>query len=206
MFLQDQINNAFIKHQQATNIVNINMGVDPSSIIQTDGNTLFVDAPSSSQPNKSNVIQMRSNHRKRKFDSHFNYTCTKDYSALSVPLNQCQSISVESEILNCRIYQGDGSRDSSDDDQIDEDDDDDNDNEDVDEIADEIDDGNQEVVEDEPLNSEDDVSDADGTEESFDTENVIVCQFDKVDIILIKILKIRLIKTCGFQLQILSKF
>ncbi|XP_076262426.1 transcription initiation factor IIA subunit 1-like isoform X1 [Rhynchophorus ferrugineus] len=179
-FLQDQINNTFIKHQQATNIVNINMGVNPSSIIQTDGNASFVDVPSSSQPNNSSVIEMRNKHRKQKSDSHFKNTCTKDYSALSVPLYECQSFSVESEIINCRIYQGDGSHDSSDDEQIDDEDEDDNDNEDADDAADENDDGNQEVIEDEPLNSEDDVSDADGTEESFDTENVIVCQFDKI--------------------------
>ncbi|XP_076262427.1 transcription initiation factor IIA subunit 1-like isoform X2 [Rhynchophorus ferrugineus] len=78
------------------------------------------------------------------------------------------------------FLQGDGSHDSSDDEQIDDEDEDDNDNEDADDAADENDDGNQEVIEDEPLNSEDDVSDADGTEESFDTENVIVCQFDKI--------------------------
>ncbi|KAJ8981484.1 hypothetical protein NQ317_007010 [Molorchus minor] len=35
-------------------------------------------------------------------------------------------------------------------------------------------------AEEEPLNSGDDVSDADGTEESFETENVIVCQYDKI--------------------------
>ena len=36
-------------------------------------------------------------------------------------------------------------------------------------------------VEEEPLNSEDDVSDEEG-QELFDTENVVVCQYDKVRI------------------------
>jgi hypothetical protein len=35
------------------------------------------------------------------------------------------------------------------------------------------------IKEDEPLNSEDDDSD-DGATDLFDTENVVVCQFDKV--------------------------
>nr|XP_023011863.1 transcription initiation factor IIA subunit 1-like [Leptinotarsa decemlineata] len=56
----------------------------------------------------------------------------------------------------------------------------DNDNED-DEEGDEMEEDCASRAEDDPLNSGDDVSDADGTEESFDTENVIVCQFDKVD-------------------------
>jgi transcription initiation factor TFIIA large subunit len=34
-------------------------------------------------------------------------------------------------------------------------------------------------VEEEPLNSEDDVSDEEG-QELFDTENVVVCQYDKI--------------------------
>lgn len=49
-----------------------------------------------------------------------------------------------------------------------------------DKMEEEIEHGSPEGVEDEPLNSEDDVSDADGTEESFETDNVIVCQYDKV--------------------------
>ena len=35
----------------------------------------------------------------------------------------------------------------------------------------------------EPLNSDDDISDEDQTAEIFDTDNVIVCQFEKVSII-----------------------
>ncbi|KAG5899720.1 hypothetical protein JTB14_030108 [Gonioctena quinquepunctata] len=45
---------------------------------------------------------------------------------------------------------------------------------------DEMEEGIDTGTEDEPLNSGDDVSDADGTDESFDTDNVIVCQYDKI--------------------------
>lgn len=42
-----------------------------------------------------------------------------------------------------------------------------------------MDDEIEQTGEEEPLNSEDDVSDEDITE-IFDTENVVVCQYDKV--------------------------
>lgn len=104
------------------------------------------------------------------------------------PQNESQSLVNKKHIIplyeslpDCpRIYQGDGTHSSSDDDDLDDDDDDDNDNEDEDQLNDDIEEETQEAEEDEPLNSEDDVSDADGTEESFETDNVIVCQFDKI--------------------------
>lgn len=55
--------------------------------------------------------------------------------------------------------------DNDDDDDLDKDDDDDAEHEDA--------------AEEEPLNSEDDVTDEDSAE-VFDTDNVIVCQYDKV--------------------------
>lgn len=77
------------------------------------------------------------------------------------------------------IPQRDGSADSSDEDDdksdVSEDGEDEKDNDDIDEDG-------AAGAEEEPLNSGDDVSDADGTEESFETENVIVCQYDKVRI------------------------
>lgn len=36
-------------------------------------------------------------------------------------------------------------------------------------------------AEEEPLNSEDDVTDEDASEQLFETENVVVCQYDKVN-------------------------
>lgn len=83
---------------------------------------------------------------------------------------------------NQNILQADGPADSSEeDDEEGSEEGSDNDMQD-DKEEDELEQGSPEGVEDEPLNSEDDVSDADGTEESFETDNVIVCQYDKVSI------------------------
>ncbi|XP_021058147.1 transcription initiation factor IIA subunit 1-like [Mus pahari] len=68
------------------------------------------------------------------------------------------------------VLQVDGTGDTS----SEEDEDEDCDEEDEEEEAD---DGQ---VEEEPLNSEDDLSDEEGQEELFDTENVVVCQYDKI--------------------------
>ena len=78
------------------------------------------------------------------------------------------------------IPQFDGPADSSDDedgveDDEDGDDDDDDDDDDNDPDGDEEDEG----VEEEPLGSEDDISDEDASD-LFDTENVVVCQYDKI--------------------------
>lgn len=76
--------------------------------------------------------------------------------------------------------QMDGALDSSDedeseesDDNIDNDDDDDLDKDDDEDVE------HEDAAEEEPLNSEDDVTDEDSAE-MFDTENVIVCQYDKI--------------------------
>ncbi|KDR16773.1 transcription initiation factor IIA subunit 1 isoform X2 [Zootermopsis nevadensis] len=80
------------------------------------------------------------------------------------------------------IRQLDGVHDTSDEDEDDDDDDDDDIDED-DENDDKDDDENEEEndggPEEEPLNSEDDVSDEDPTD-LFDTDNVVVCQYDKI--------------------------
>lgn len=75
----------------------------------------------------------------------------------------------------------DGNNDSSDDDDDASEDDDGSDDgdDDKDEDEQEMEDAGPE---EEPLNSEDDVSDEDPTD-LFDTENVVVCQYDKVSII-----------------------
>lgn len=74
-----------------------------------------------------------------------------------------------------RIVQLDGPNSSEEDDE-DEDDFNDEDEDQDDQNDDEIE---QTGEEEEPLNSEDDVSDEDPVE-IFDTENVVVCQYDKV--------------------------
>lgn len=84
-----------------------------------------------------------------------------------------------------KIHQVDGIYDTSDDDDEDDDDDDD----DIDDDDDDDDDDNKEDeeneeaengVEDDPLNSGDDVSEGDNTD-LFDTDNVVVCQYDKIN-------------------------
>jgi len=71
-------------------------------------------------------------------------------------------------------------------DSSDEEDEDDDDDDDLDDDADDRDDEREEEPEEEgqdeePLNSDDDVSDAEGSSEKlYDIENVVVCQFDKI--------------------------
>ncbi|KAL1491846.1 hypothetical protein ABEB36_012381 [Hypothenemus hampei] len=76
------------------------------------------------------------------------------------------------------LKQMDGSMDTSDEgsDGTDDDNDDDDLDDDKDEEDQEIED---EIGEEEPLNSEDDVSDDDPTD-LFDTDNIVVCQYDKI--------------------------
>jgi len=74
------------------------------------------------------------------------------------------------------VFQVDGNNSSSDDD---DDDDDDGDANEDDSSDRDPDDEDIPGVEDEPLNSGDDVSDND-PEELFDTENVVVCQYEKI--------------------------
>ncbi len=80
------------------------------------------------------------------------------------------------------LQQLDGPNDTSDDEDNDEDDsdsdnDDDDDDDDLDDANDE--DGEDEGAEEEPLGSGDDISDEDPSD-LFNTENVVVCQFDKI--------------------------
>jgi len=92
----------------------------------------------------------------------------------SLPVTQSNA-GAESKPINISLSgQLDGVGDSS----SDEEEDDDEDNDDDDEVNDENEDAAGE--EEEPLNSGDDVSDADPTE-VFDAENVVVCQFDKIN-------------------------
>jgi hypothetical protein len=84
------------------------------------------------------------------------------------------------------IHQVDGPNDSSDDDdELDNDDDDDDDDDDLDDdddgddILNDDEDGDGEGGEAEPLGSGDDISDEDPSD-LFNTENVVVCQYDKI--------------------------
>lgn len=85
----------------------------------------------------------------------------------------------QSRADNGGVTQLDGPGDSSDDeDDVDDDDDDDVEEED-DHDDEEIDADNDENADEEPLNSEDDVTDDDPSV-LFETDNVVVCQYDKV--------------------------
>ncbi|XP_052124364.1 transcription initiation factor IIA subunit 1 isoform X2 [Frankliniella occidentalis] len=78
------------------------------------------------------------------------------------------------------ISQLDGALDTSEEEDDDDDDDDDFDeDDDIDEHEDDENNENEGGAEEEPLNSEDDVSD-DDPQDLFDTENVVVCQYDKI--------------------------
>jgi len=78
------------------------------------------------------------------------------------------------------LPQVDGPADSSDeDDGVDEDDDGDDDDDDDDSDINPDGDDDDEGVEEEPLGSEDDISDEDASD-LFETDNVVVCQYDKI--------------------------
>jgi len=79
-----------------------------------------------------------------------------------------------------KMIQLDGPADSSDeDDAVDDDDDGDDDDDDDDDDDIDPDGDDDEGVEEEPLGSEDDISDEDASD-LFETDNVVVCQYDKI--------------------------
>lgn len=95
----------------------------------------------------------------------------------SESMGECSRLKpeIEVEVVCSKIPQLDGGHDTSSSEEDNFDDDDDHDDDD-DEKEENEDGGGQE---EEPLNSEDDVSEEDPTE-LFDTENVVVCQFEKI--------------------------
>lgn len=92
----------------------------------------------------------------------------------------------QSRTDNGGVTQLDGPGDSSDDDDDVDDDDDDDVEEEDDHDDEEIDADNEENADEEPLNSEDDVTDDDPSV-LFETDNVVVCQYDKVTILTFKL-------------------
>lgn len=82
----------------------------------------------------------------------------------------------------------DGADDTSDEDGSDVSDDNiDGDDDDLDKGDDDKETDNEGGAEEEPLNSEDDVTDEDDAPDLFDSENVVVCQYDKVILILLEV-------------------
>ncbi|XP_057326467.1 transcription initiation factor IIA subunit 1 isoform X2 [Microplitis mediator] len=90
-------------------------------------------------------------------------------STLPMEINQAQG----------NIAQLDGPHGDTSEDEDDEDDEDDNDDDDDDLEKDDDEQDDAGAREEEPLNSEDDVTDDDPTD-LFDTDNVVVCQYDKI--------------------------
>ncbi|KAG8184844.1 hypothetical protein JTE90_012092 [Oedothorax gibbosus] len=90
---------------------------------------------------------------------------------LAVPVTTQQS-----QVQQSVVGQIDGANDTSDDDDDDDFQDNDDDHDDNDDLENEEEEGEED---DEPLNSDDDVSEDDPTD-LFDTENVVVCQYDKI--------------------------
>lgn len=88
----------------------------------------------------------------------------------------CEAINGSTSKFKAKLVQIDGGIDTSDED---DDEDDDDDVEDEDEDKDEEPEYLEGAVEEEPLNSGDDVSDED-VPDLFDTDNVVVCQYDKI--------------------------
>ncbi|KAI7690005.1 Transcription initiation factor IIA subunit 1 [Sarcoptes scabiei] len=111
-------------------------------------------------------------------------------SVLAAPLHQVRPIAANLTAVQqtsqpngpvSRVAQLDGHHDSNDSSDEEDEDDEFNDNDDdIEDNDDEINDEENETgVEEEPLNSEDDVSDEDPVE-LFETDNVVVCQYDKI--------------------------
>jgi len=99
-----------------------------------------------------------------------------------VPLISASSVSKAKKRTHRRpkILQVDGPADSSDEeDAVDDDDDGDDDDDDDDDDDIDPDGDDDEGVEEEPLGSEDDISDEDASD-LFETDNVVVCQYDKI--------------------------
>jgi len=103
----------------------------------------------------------------------------------SIAVSSRSQGAVPKKLKKPKIMQVDGPNDSSDsdenddNDEIDDDDDNDSDDDDDDDIDGDDDDAEGEGAEDDPLGSGDDISEGDPSD-LFNTENVVVCQYDKI--------------------------
>lgn len=160
--LQQHVTAALQGHQTGNLLATRQYNVQNSGTAsQVDGacDADLVDIPESSlKPPKFSV----------KRTGLFSFTCKKKSSRSNKPSSSSQSKSI--------CVQVDGGIDTSDED---DDDDDDDDVEDEDEDKDEEPEYLEGAVEEEPLNSGDDVSEED-VSDLFDTDNVVVCQYDKI--------------------------
>ncbi|XP_030759315.1 transcription initiation factor IIA subunit 1-like [Sitophilus oryzae] len=152
-------------------VITATMGLPPSiasSLLQQHVNAAFSSQQQAVAVINRNVAQTDGTHDDEQIEIEF------------ILPNKCSSS--KSKLRHQRkvpkLKQVDGSMDTSDDDE----DGSDDDNED-DDLDDDKDEDDQEIEdeggEEEPLNSEDDVSDDDPTD-LFDTDNIVVCQYDKI--------------------------
>lgn len=157
-------------------VITATMGLPPaiaSSLLQQHVNAAFSSQQQSVAVINKNVVQTDGAH-----------SDTEENICIDPGMPSCCNVNKKdrpkkktSRVRESQPKQIDGSMDTSDEDEEGTDDDDDED------IDDEKDEDDQEIEdeggEEEPLNSEDDVSDDDPTD-LFDTDNIVVCQYDKI--------------------------
>lgn len=158
-------------------VITATMGLPPaiaSSLLQQHVNAAFSSQQQAVAVINKNVVQTDGTH------SDMEESVEVEPSSSCCKINKKVSLDRPKKKSNRRELkpkQLDGSMDTSDEDEEGTDDDDDED------LDDEKDDEDQEIEdeggEEEPLNSEDDVSDDDPTD-LFDTDNIVVCQYDKI--------------------------
>ncbi|KAG5895125.1 hypothetical protein JTB14_008561 [Gonioctena quinquepunctata] len=167
--LQQHVNAAFNSQQQAAVTTIVNKGV-----IQTDGaadrEEVDIDMPCCSSQEKAD---------RKETDGAKSLEDAEEgiYIEIIFPKNKRRKDKI-TKLKQILLNQADGPNDTSDEDE--DGSDDDNDDDDLDDDKDEDDqEMEDEGGEEEPLNSEDDVTDDDPTD-LFDTDNIVVCQYDKI--------------------------
>ncbi|CAH1115814.1 unnamed protein product [Psylliodes chrysocephalus] len=163
--LQQHVNAAFNSQQQAATVAIVN-----KHVIQTDG--------AADQEGESSQQNELINERIRT-DKELEEIIQEGISIeIIMPRNRKKAKSIQKQAKCGALCQIDGPHDTSDDDE--DGSDDDNDDDDLDDDKDEDDqEMEDEGGEEEPLNSEDDVTDDDPSD-LFDTDNIVVCQYDKI--------------------------
>ncbi|XP_023018798.1 transcription factor IIA L isoform X2 [Leptinotarsa decemlineata] len=166
--LQQHVNAAFNSHQQATVTTIVN-----KNVIQTDGAADQDDLDFTSACSSKGNCEEPSD-RKQTDEAG---CLVRDEEGLCIEVI-FPKIRRRKAKKYTSLNQADGPNDTSDDDE--DGSDDENDDDDLDDDRDEDDqEMEDEGGEEEPLNSEDDVTDDDPTD-LFDTDNIVVCQYDKI--------------------------
>ncbi|CAG9833514.1 unnamed protein product [Diabrotica balteata] len=161
--LQQHVNAAFNSQQQAATVAIVN-----KSVLQTDG-----------AADQESDIEMESGSMSRTDrDKELESMIEEGISIEIILPRSRKKAKANKKTKKPVINQADGPNDTSDEDE--DGSDDDNDDDDLDDDKDEDDqEMEDEGGEEEPLNSEDDVTDDDPSD-LFDTDNIVVCQYDKI--------------------------